>query len=1129
MKKPSLLAAVVWVAGALLLLTAAGALILDTERRQAGKNAWSELESIAGFSSEQIGIWRLDQIMDAGAISTDPLLTPLVPAFLASRSGPTASMLQSFFRQKMLEHSYLDIMLVDSSGTVLLSGSDPPLFPDGLPGEWLRSIEDTLEAPLVDMYVQPGDSAPHVSVVAPLPDESGRMRVPFACLILISDASAFLEPILSPGPSIDEAVEVVLIEVHDDDARFLSPPERSGLDACDIRIPSYGSGQVEAQAASGARGTLSGTAYHGGRVLAAAASVEGSPWVLIAMMEESEVTGGLRSRFGLLIGLLVLSAFTICFGGLFLWQHEKKRHFEELYRSESRLRASQDRQGITLRAVDDAVISADLAGRVDQMNPVAEELTGWSSTDSAGRPVSEVFRTIDPDSGEPVDDPVAGVLAEGRGTRPSRAILLARDGRRTPIEHSVSPILDSGMEPAGVVLVFRDRTDELLGRGVIEIRLELIRSIAELPRDEFLSYAAGSVLSLVGASEGLFCTVGADGKPEAFISWSGGCESESDGGFCPSGQHPALMDVLERCLVDGVPISSRSGDGASMTAAVPVSREGSTAALFAASGIPSLLFKRRMQILEYFASVILDLMEGRKIESALKESQRRYREIFDGGRDGMVMVSPGGRILEANPAYCEMLGYAPGELVGAADPLFPTDDQNKGTIARPHDGGGGIESGFYAMRLVRKDGAPILVEVRAYSVPDQDGRPEYRWYLTRDITESERLALETEQLRTQLEQARKLEAIGRLAGGVAHDFNNLLMGIMNYAELCRDSTAPGNPIRKWLDEIVNITNRSAELVKHLLAFARKQAVSPRALDINDAVTNMLRMLRRLIGEDIELNWIPGQDTRTILIDPAQFDQLLVNMALNARDAMDGPGTLTIESVNSQFDAGDCRVHPECTPGAYSTVIISDSGRGMEPDVIPHIFEPFFTTKGTGEGSGLGLATVHGIVRQNNGFITVYSEPGRGTTFRIHFPSHEGIPIRSGPVDTSVEQTAGDETVLLVEDEEAVRTTVEAFLNRLGYRVLAAEGPEQALEVAAAFQERIDLLLTDVVMPGMNVRDLVAGMKQMHPDIRCLYMSGYTSNVIVHRGILDDAVDFLAKPFTRDQLGRKLREMLERKC
>jgi CheY-like chemotaxis protein len=355
------------------------------------------------------------------------------------------------------------------------------------------------------------------------------------------------------------------------------------------------------------------------------------------------------------------------------------------------------------------------------------------------------------------------------------------------------------------------------------------------------------------------------------------------------------------------------------------------------------------------------------------------------------------------------------------------------------------------------------------------------------------------------------------------------MGIMNYAELCRDSTAPGNPIRKWLDEIVNITNRSAELVKHLLAFARKQAVSPRALDINDAVTNMLRMLRRLIGEDIELNWIPGQDTRTILIDPAQFDQLLVNMALNARDAMDGPGTLTIESVNSQFDAGDCRVHPECTPGAYSTVIISDSGRGMEPDVIPHIFEPFFTTKGTGEGSGLGLATVHGIVRQNNGFITVYSEPGRGTTFRIHFPSHEGIPIRSGPVDTSVEQTAGDETVLLVEDEEAVRTTVEAFLNRLGYRVLAAEGPEQALEVAAAFQERIDLLLTDVVMPGMNVRDLVAGMKQMHPDIRCLYMSGYTSNVIVHRGILDDAVDFLAKPFTRDQLGRKLREMLERKC
>ena len=1126
MNKPSLRTAVAWMSGALLLLATAGALILDTERRQARRNAWDELESIAGFSSEQIGLWRLDQIMDAGTISTDPLLTPAVSAFLASRSGPAASVLRSFFRQTMLEHSYLDIMLVDSSGAVLVSGSDPPLFPEGPPGEWLRTAEDPLTAPLVDMHVHSGDSAPHLSVVAPLPDESGRIRVPLAALILISDASTFLEPILSPGPSIDDAVEVVLIEVHGDEAHFLSTPERSVLDVSEIPIPSSGSGRVEAQAASGARGPLSGTAYHGGRVLAAASSVEGSPWVLIAMMEESEVTGGLRSRFGLLIGLLVVSAFAICFGGLFLWQREKKRHFEELYRSESRLRASQDRQGITLRAVDDAVISTGLDGSVDLMNPVAEELTGWRSTEAAGRPVSEVFRIVDPDSGEQFADPVGGVLAGGGGTRPSGAILLCRDGRRTPIEHSVSPILDSGMELTGVVLVFRDRTEERLGRGMIEIRLELIRRIAELPPDEFLSYATGSVLSIVGATEGLFCTVGADGKPEACFSWPGGCGTGAGGLPCTPGQPPVLRDAFERCLDGGVSISSQTGDGSSMTAAVPVSREGATAALLAASGIPSVLFQRRMRILEYFASVILDLLERRRTEDALKESQRRYREIFDGSRDGMIMVGPGGRILEANPAYCEMLGYAPGELDGAGDPLSPTAGPDEGTMAGPHAGGGGIDSGFYAMRLLRKDGAPILVEVRAYTVPDPDGGQEYRWYITRDTTESERLGLETERLRTQLEQSQKLEAVGRLAGGVAHDFNNLLMGILNYAELCRESTAPGNPLREWLDEIVHITDRSIELVKHLLAFARRQPVSPRVTDVNDAIASMLKMLVRLIGEDVDLHWLPGAGVPAVMIDPAQLDQLLVNLALNARDAMNGPGVLTIETARTELDEEYCRGRLDAKPGIYAMIVVSDNGTGMDQETVARIFEPFFTTKDVGKGAGLGLATVHGIVRQNEGFISVYSEPGQGSTFRVGFPACDGSPERRS-AESPADPRNGRETVLLVEDEASVRATVDAFLVRLGYRVLSAECPERALELMASSGERVDILVTDVVMPGMNVREFVNLVGKANPGMKCLYMSGYTSNVIVHRGILDDSVDFLAKPFTREQLGRKLREILGR--
>lgn len=1108
MKEPSARTAVAWMSGALLFLAAAGALILDTERRQARRNAWSELESIAGFSSGQVGIWRLDQITDAGMISTDPMLTPAVSDYLESRSAPSAYLLESIFRQTMLEHSYLDVMLVDSSGALLVSGSDPPLFTGGLPRDLVTTAADTLTPSFVDMHLHGGDSVPHMSVIAPLSDDEGRIRVPPAYLVLISDASSFLDPILRPGPSIGDAVEVALIEVRGDDVVYLNEPEHSGFSALELRIPMSDAGQVEAQAASGARVCLSGTAYHGGRVLAAAAPVQGSPWILIAMMDEPAATGGLRARFGLLMGLFVVSAFAICLGGLFLWQREKKRHFEELYRSESRLRASQDRHGITLRAVDDAVVSTDLDGRVDLINPVAEELTGWHGSEAFGRPVADVFRIVDPGTGEPSADPVAGVLAGGSGTRPSDSILVSRDGTRTPIEHSVSPIFDSGKKLTGVVLVFRDRTEERLGRGMVEIRLELIRRIAELPPGEFLASAAGLVLSLVGAEEGFFCVVGAGDSS------------------CPPQPGPALEDVFQRCIRDGVPASSPISGGQAMAAAVPVSRDGTTAAVLAAYGIPQILFHRRMQILEYFASVILDLVERRGTEDALKESQRCYREIFEGSRDGMVMAGPGGLIMEANPAYCEMLGYTPGELVGAVDTLAATTSRDEGIPAEPQAGGGESQSGFYAMRLLRKDGTPLLVEVRAYSVPGVGGGQGYRWYITRDITESERLGLETEKLRTQLEQAQKLEAVGRLAGGVAHDFNNLLMGILNYAELCRESTAPGNPLREWIDEIVHIADRSIELVKHLLAFARRQPVSPRVTDVNDAIASMMKMLGRLIGEDVDLHWLPGAGVPPVMIDPAQLDQLLVNLALNARDAFEGPGVLTIETARAELDEDYCRSRLDVKPGIYAMIIVSDNGIGMDAETVEHIFEPFFTTKDVGKGAGLGLATVHGIVRQNEGFVSVYSEPGQGSTFRVGFPACDGSPERHR-TESPAEPRTGKETVLLVEDEASVRATVDAFLVRLGYRVISAECPEHALELMAASSERVDVLVTDVVMPGMNVREFVDLVGKANPGMKCLYMSGYTSNVIVHRGILDDSVDFLAKPFTRDQLGRKLREILGR--
>ena len=385
------------------------------------------------------------------------------------------------------------------------------------------------------------------------------------------------------------------------------------------------------------------------------------------------------------------------------------------------------------------------------------------------------------------------------------------------------------------------------------------------------------------------------------------------------------------------------------------------------------------------------------------------------------------------------------------------------------------------------------------------------------------------QLEVRLRQAEKMEAVGRLAGGVAHDFNNLIMGIMNYVELCREEIPPDKPIREWLDEIANCAERSASLTRQLLAFARKQTINPQVLDLNETVSGMLKMLQRVIGEDIDLEWDPGSDIGTVKMDPSQLDQILVNLTTNARDAIKGVGKITIETANTSFNEEYCSKHPGFKPGDYVMLAVSDDGQGMDKETLSQVFEPFFSTKGTGQGTGLGLATVYGIVKQNEGFVNVYSEPEGGTTFRIYLTRHaagtaSGAPSRKAQ---HTQPPGGTETVLLVEDAKPIRVTARIFLQRLGYTVIEAEAPDEALRKVQDFEGEIDLLITDVVLPGMNGRELAEKMLGTHPTMRCIYMSGYTANVIAHRGILDKDVDFLTKPFTRDSLAVKVREVLDR--
>ena len=424
------------------------------------------------------------------------------------------------------------------------------------------------------------------------------------------------------------------------------------------------------------------------------------------------------------------------------------------------------------------------------------------------------------------------------------------------------------------------------------------------------------------------------------------------------------------------------------------------------------------------------------------------------------------------------------------------------------------------------DGHRALLETIKMPMIDDQGKLVGVLGVARDITERKKTEEEKIKLRSQLQQAQKMQSVGRLAGGVAHDFNNMLGVILGYGELALEQTDPSQQVHAALREIMKAARRSTEITSQLLAFARKQTISPKVLDINKTVAGMTGMLRRFIGENIDLAWLPGENVWRVKIDPVQIDQILANLCVNARDAIENVGKVTIETGNVVFDESYCAHHLGFLPGEYVLLAVSDNGCGMDAEIACNIFEPFFTTKESGKGTGLGLSTVYGIVKQNNGFINLYSEPGQGTTFKIYLPRQmtnaEYLPEKAEEEPAE----SGQETILLVEDELSILKMTKLMLESLGYQVVASSTPSEAIRLAQDYAGEIHLLVTDVIMPEMNGRDLAESIQSIHPNIKRLFMSGYTANVIAHHGVLDEGVNFIPKPFSKEKLGTKVRETLD---
>lgn len=522
----------------------------------------------------------------------------------------------------------------------------------------------------------------------------------------------------------------------------------------------------------------------------------------------------------------------------------------------------------------------------------------------------------------------------------------------------------------------------------------------------------------------------------------------------------------------------------------------------------------------------------RESDGSLRDSETRLQFVLDGSQLGYWDWDIETGAVTRNARWAEMLGYTLKEVeysVKQWTDLHHPDDQTFAwkSINDHLEGRAPAHKIEYRMRA--KDGQYKWILDQAKIVSwDAQGKPLRMCGTHTDITERKLDEQEREKLQNQLIQAQKMESVGQLAGGVAHDFNNMLSVILGYAELAMDQVDPSSSLYQELQEIYNAGKRSTDITGQLLAFARKQTIAPRVLDLNETVEGMLNMLRRLIGEDITLAWLPVLGLGKVKMDPSQLDQLLANLCVNARDAIAGVGKVIVETGKVTLDEEYCKDHPGFMPGDFILIVVSDDGCGMDKEILLKIFEPFYTTKEVGQGTGLGLATVYGIVKQNNGFVNVYSELGHGTTFKVYLPVYLSA---SGDIQTkSIPEInmGGTETILIVEDDAMVLKMGKTMLERLGYTVLTANTPMDAIQLTKANASRIHLVMTDVVMPGMNGRDLAEQLHHLDPQSKILFMSGYTADVIAHRGILDEGVCFIHKPFSIRDLAIKVRGALEQK-
>ncbi|MBI2302988.1 MAG: PAS domain S-box protein [Armatimonadetes bacterium] len=1076
-------------------LVAGGVWFYRDQEQHVRAGATAELQSIARLKAGQIAAWRTECANQAGLVADGPFLAAGVAEWLAEPHATDTRKLEDRLRSIRLRLSCRGAALLDRGGRQRLDdrGRAGPVDP---------ALQAAVSAALsqhrpqfTDLRAGTGGSPPHLHVVAPI--YAGAGAEPLAAIALRFDATDFLYPLLDSWPLPSRTAETVLVRRDGDSVLFLSELRHQKGVALKLRIPLTRTDVPAVQAALGQRGVTEGVDYRGVPILSVVEQVPGSPWLMIAKVDRAEALAEWRSRSGLLLALMLFGAVAIIAGTGIIWQRDARRHLVARYRAEAAHRASEARYSAMLMSIGDAVTATDSEGRVALMNSVAEALTGWPLDQARGRPLSDVFRILNEDTRQPVEDPVARVLREGVVVGlANHTMLLARDGAEYPIADSGAPIRADDGEITGVVLVFRDQTEER--------RAELARRESdERARELFEHMSEGLALCRVIYENGEPCDWVYLAVNEAF------------------GRLTGLTDVVGRPVTEVIP-GIRETDPELFRIYGRVARGG-----------PPERFETYVQALDMWFSVsvycfepehfvaIFDVVTERKQgEQALRESEERYRVLYESSRDAlMTLAPPEWRFTSGNPAAVAMFGARDEAEFTARPPweLSPPeqpDGRRSGDKAREMiDTAMREGSHFFEWTHKRLSGEEFPATVLLTRM--ELGGEALLQATVRDVTEQQRLA-------EQARQAQKLEAVGQLAGGLAHDLNNLLTPILANGDLLQQSAELTEDDRESAGEIVQAAGRARDLVRQLLAFGRKQVLHMRPLDVSALVREFATLLRRTIREDIVIETELAEGLPLVRADAGQLEQVLMNLAVNAQDAMPHGGVLHIATAEG-----------EPVPGAGRAVklTVSDTGSGMDAAVRERAFTPFFTTKGEGRGSGLGLATAYRILQQHGGAISLESEPGRGTTFYLYLPAAgeaaaEPSKVEAVAADSPGEPAGGAETVLVVEDQEMVRSLVVRGLSRLGYTVLAAAGAGECLALMEGYSGTLDLVLTDVVMPGMNGAELYALVAERYPGTKVLFMSGYSDHTVAARGVVEEGAAFIQKPFSIQALGQKVRQVLE---